>query len=51
MRGRKLAEAAATVNELLLKATSLISTALAAEGEGTEDVQALLAKVCGVVGI
>lgn len=46
VRARKLAEAAAIVNEMLLKATNLVSMALAAEGAEPEDVQALLAKVC-----
>lgn len=49
VRARKLAEAAGFVNELLLKATSLVSTALAAEGAEAEGVQALLTKVCAVL--
>eukprot|EP00878_Enallax_costatus_P011998 GHUV01012526.1.p1 GENE.GHUV01012526.1~~GHUV01012526.1.p1 ORF type:complete len:590 (+),score=213.14 GHUV01012526.1:1233-3002(+) len=44
VRARKLAEAAAIVNEMLLKASSLVSAALAADGAEPEEVQALLAK-------
>ncbi|WIA42000.1 hypothetical protein OEZ86_009298 [Tetradesmus obliquus] len=44
VRARKLAEAAATVNELLLKASTLVSSALAADGSDPQRVQEVLAQ-------
>lgn len=47
VRARKLAEAAATVNELLLKASTLVSSALATDGD-PQHVQEVLGQVGGV---
>jgi hypothetical protein len=48
VRARKLAEAAAIVNELLLKASTLVSSALASETAQPKDVLDLLAQVGSV---
>jgi hypothetical protein len=47
VRARKLAEAAAIVNELLLKASTLVSSALASDNAQPKDVQEVLAQVGG----
>jgi hypothetical protein len=46
VRARKLAEAAAIVNELLLKASTLVSSVLASDSAQPKDVQEVLAQVC-----
>jgi hypothetical protein len=52
VRARKLAEAAAIVNELLLKASTLVSSALASDSAQPKDVQEVLAQVrVGTLGV
>jgi hypothetical protein len=45
VRARKLAEAAAAVNELLLQASGLVNTALAAPGATAAQVTGLVSQV------